>query len=71
MTDSAFSSRYLRLAKQFENLAEAYREVRLHGPANDAEARKSAYEFQAERCSSSSASATASVFSGSSATKAA
>ena len=29
----------LRLARDFENAAEAYRDVRLHGPATDAEAK--------------------------------
>ena len=36
---------YVRLARDFENAAEAYREVRLHGPANDAEARKGVCEY--------------------------
>jgi hypothetical protein len=36
---------YLRLAKHFENVSETYREVRLHGPANDAEAWKGVCEF--------------------------
>jgi hypothetical protein len=40
---------YLRLAKHFENTAETYREVRLFGPANDAEAWKGACEFLAAR----------------------
>lgn len=40
MTEDEISNRYLRLARQFENLAETYREVRLYGPANDAEAWK-------------------------------
>lgn len=40
MTEDEFSNRYRRLARQFENLAETYREVRLYGPANDAEAWK-------------------------------
>jgi hypothetical protein len=31
---------YVRLARDFENAAEAYREVRLHGQATDAEAKK-------------------------------
>ena len=38
---------YLKLARDFENAAEAYRDVRLHGPATDAEARKGACEFLA------------------------
>lgn len=45
--EDAAAKRFLRLARQFENLAETYREVHLHGPANDAEAWKSACEFQA------------------------
>lgn len=65
------TDRYLCFARHFENLAETYREARLYGPANDAEAWKFACEFQAARCSSSSARATASVFKGSSATQAA
>jgi hypothetical protein len=36
---------YLRLARDFENAAEANREARLHGAANDAEARKGVCEF--------------------------
>jgi hypothetical protein len=36
----SLAQRYLRLARNFENAAETYREVRLFGPANDAEARK-------------------------------
>lgn len=40
MTEDQFSNRFLRLAKQFENLAETYREIRLHGSANDVEAWK-------------------------------
>ncbi len=39
---------YLRLVKDFENIAAAYRDMRLHGPANDAEARKSACEWLAD-----------------------
>lgn len=30
----------LKLAREFENAAEIYREMRLHGPANDADAWK-------------------------------
>jgi hypothetical protein len=41
------ADRYLRWAKDFENRAQAYREVRLHGPANDAEAWKGACADQA------------------------
>jgi hypothetical protein len=37
-------ARYRGLASQFENLAETYRDVRLHGAANDAESRKHACE---------------------------
>jgi hypothetical protein len=70
-TADEIEDRYLRWARDFENLAQTYREVRLHGPANDAEAWKNACEFQAARCSSSSANATASVLRGSSATRAA
>ena len=36
---------YLQLARDFENAAEAFRAVRLHGPATDAEARKGACEY--------------------------
>jgi hypothetical protein len=36
---------YLKLARDFENAAEAYREVRLHGPANDAEGKKGVCEY--------------------------
>jgi hypothetical protein len=36
---------YLRLAKLYENIAATYREGRLHGPANDAEARKGVCAF--------------------------
>ena len=36
---------YVRLARDFENAAEAYRDVRLHGPAADAEARKGVCEY--------------------------
>jgi hypothetical protein len=35
----------LRLARDFENAAEAYREVRLRGPAADAEAKRGACEY--------------------------
>jgi hypothetical protein len=40
---------YLRLAKHFENVSETYREVRLFGPANDAEAWKGVCEFLSRR----------------------
>jgi hypothetical protein len=36
---------YLQLARDFENAAEAYREVRLYGPATDADARKGVCEY--------------------------
>jgi hypothetical protein len=35
----------LQLAREFASAAETYREVRLHGPATDAEARKGACEY--------------------------
>lgn len=40
MSANPMMERYRELANHFENLAETYREVRLHGPANDAEAKK-------------------------------
>ena len=36
---------YVRLARDFENAAETYRDVRLHGPATDAEAKRGVWEF--------------------------
>jgi hypothetical protein len=39
---------YLRLAKHFDNAAETYRQVRLFGPANDAEARRGVCAWIAE-----------------------
>jgi hypothetical protein len=42
---SAGADWYLQMAKSFENIAAAYRDVRVHGPANDAEARKGVCEF--------------------------
>lgn len=35
---------YERLARDFESAAETFRQVHLHGPANDAEAKKGACE---------------------------
>jgi hypothetical protein len=35
----------LRLARDFQNAAESYRDVRLHGPAADAESKKGVCEF--------------------------
>lgn len=43
--EDAAAKRFLCLARQFENLAETYREVRLHGPAADAEAWKGLCEY--------------------------
>jgi hypothetical protein len=39
------AERYLQFAKDFENRAATFREVRLFGPANDAEARRGVCEF--------------------------
>jgi hypothetical protein len=36
---------YIRLARDYATVAETYREVRLHGPATDAEARKGMFEY--------------------------
>jgi hypothetical protein len=36
---------YIRLARDFENIAETYRQARVHGSANNAEARKGVCEY--------------------------
>ncbi len=42
------AAHYLRLAKDFENTAETFREARLFGPANDADARMGVCAWLAE-----------------------